>query len=225
MYKNKKILAFIPARAGSKRLPGKNIKKLNNIPLFKYSIDIAQKSQYIDSTILSSDSIEILNIAHNLGCINNNIRPDYLSNDTARIIDVILYELKENSLNEYDVVVLLQPTFPYRDVELLDLAIEKYFDYETSLITVVKIKENPAMIRTIENGLLKKIVDWTSDIRSQDFINTYKIIGSIYINNIKLLNEETVLNENEIPFIVDNKFDIDIDTLEDFKRAETEISK
>lgn len=225
MYKNKKIIAFIPARAGSKRLVNKNKKKLNNIPLFLYSVNVAKKSKYIDEIITSTDSIEILNIAHKKGCFKNSLRPDYLSNDTSRIIDAILYELKENNINDYDALVLLQPTFPYRDVKMLDEAIEKYFEKETSLITVVKANENPVMLRNIENGILKKIVNSSSDIRSQEFVDSYKIIGSIYINNIKLLNSKTVLNENEVPFIVDNKFDIDIDTLDDFKRAKKEMIK
>lgn len=223
MFKSKKILAFIPARAGSKRLKGKNKMILNGKPLFTYSVDVAQNSKYIDDILVSTDSKEILSLAHDLGCINNSLRPDYLSDDKARIIDAILYEIEINNIDDYDVIVLLQPTFPIRTVEMLDSAIEKYFEYETSLITVVRENHQPLMMRTISNNKLKKIVSTSSDIRSQDFPNIYRIIGCIYINNIKTINTNTVLNENEIPFLIDNKFDIDIDTIDDFKRAECEI--
>lgn len=225
MFKSKKVLAFIPARSGSKRLKEKNKKKLNGKPLFIYSVDVAKHSKYIDDILVSTDSNEILSLAHSLGCIKNDLRPKYLSDDKSRIIDAILYELNINDLEGYDAIVLLQPTFPIRTAEMLDKAIEKYFEYQTSLITVVKEKHQPLMMRTINNNKLEKIISASSDIRSQDFPNIYRIIGCIYINNIKTLNTNTVLNENEIPFIIDNKYDIDIDTIDDFKKAECEIKK
>lgn len=225
MYKSKKILAFIPARAGSKRIIGKNKKILNGKPLFQYSVDVAKKSKYIDDVIVSSDSIDILNMAHELKCKKNGLRPEYLSNDTARIVDAILYEINHNELNDYDAVVLLQPTFPMRTVDMLDKAIELYFENESSLITVVRATEQPLMMRTIEGNRLNKIISTSSDIRSQDFPTIYKIIGCIYINNLHTLNSSTVLNENEVPFIIDNKYDIDIDTMDDFNKAELEMKK
>lgn len=225
MYKSKKILAFVPARAGSKRIKGKNNKLLNGIPLFEYSINIAKESKYIDEIIVSTDSYATLERAHEMGCIKNSLRPDYLSGDKARIIDAILYEIEENRLNNYSALVLLQPTFPIRTVDMLDKAIEKYFENETSLITVVESKEQPVMMRKIENGKLNKIISFSSDIRSQDFPKIYKIIGSIYINNLNKISSTTVLNENETPFIIDSKYDVDIDTIEDFNRAEMVIKK
>ena len=222
MYKNKKILCFIPARKGSKRVPFKNGKLLNGKPLFQYSVDVAKKSFYIDDIIVSTDSEEILEQAHKMGCIKNKLRPDYLSDDKARIIDSMIYEL--SLLDEhYDAIVLLQPTFPNRTVSLLDAAIEKYFETETSLITVVKSKEQPLFIRRIVEDKLEKILCDSSDIRSQCFEQFYRIIGCIYINNVNLITTETILNENEVPLIIDDNFDIDIDTLEDFARAERKI--
>lgn len=222
MYKNKKVLCFIPARKGSKRVPFKNGKLLDGKPLFQYSVDVAKKSSYIDDIIVSTDSMEILNQAYKLGCIKNELRPDYLSDDKARIIDSMLYEISLLD-NHYDAIVLLQPTFPYRTVELLDSAIEKYFERETSLITVVKSKEQPLFIRRIVNNKLEKILCDSSDVRSQCFEEFYRIIGCIYINNISLITNETILNENEIPLIIDDSFDIDIDTPDDFDRAERKI--
>ena len=219
MYKNKKVLAFIPARKGSKRIKNKNIMLINNRPLFQYSIDVAKKSKYIDGIIVSTDSEEVLEIAHSQGCIKNKLRPNILANDYSRIIDSILYEIEENALDCYSAVVLLQPTSPYRDVDMLDSAIEKYFEKETSLITVIRAKEQPLFMRRIVNDKLEKILNLPSDVRSQDFEDIYKIIGNIYINNIKQLNHETVLNDNEIPFIIDEKYAIDIDTYKDLEEA------
>lgn len=224
MYKNKKILAFVPARIGSKRLKNKNILKINGIPLYEHSIKVTKNSKYIDSIIVSTDSQDILNKAHQLGCIKNNLRPEELSGDSSRTIDVILYELKENNLNNYDALVLLQPTSPNRTVDLLDKAIEKYFETETSLITIVKKKTDPLFFRVIKNNELQKIdsLDLNNHLKSNDI---YQIVGNIYINNIKNLSTETVLNDNKIPFLIDESYNIDIDTKEDLEKAKAIMSK
>ena len=122
-------------------------------------------------------------------------------------------------LNNYDAIILLQPTSPYRTVQLLDSAIEEYFKTETSLITIIEVSEQPIFMRKIENGKLVKVIDDVSEIRSQDFEKIYKIIGNIYINNIKNINTNTILNENEVGFIIDKKFDLDIDIIEDLENA------
>lgn len=220
MYKGKKIIAFIPARKGSKRIKKKNGMLIKGKPLFEYSIEVAKKSKYIDKIIFSTDSKEWLEYAQSLGCEKNELRPEELSTDTSRIIDVMLYEIEKMKLNNFDAIVLLQPTSPCRTVMILDKAIEEYFKTETSLITVIPAKEQPIFMRKIIHGKLTKIIEDTSDIRSQDFEKIYKIIGNIYINNIKKLNRNIVLNENEIGFIIDEKFGIDIDTIEDLKKAE-----
>ena len=219
MYKGKKILAFIPARKGSKRIKEKNGVLINEKPMFEYSIEVAKKSKYIDKIIFSTDSKEWLEYAQSLGCEKNKLRPKELSEDTSRTIDVMLYEIEKMKLNDFDAIVLLQPTSPYRTVELLDNAIEEYFKTETSLITIVEAKEQPILMRKIVDGRLTKIIRDSSDIRSQDFEKIYKVIGNIYVNNIKNLNRDIVLNENEIGFIIDEKFNIDIDVMEDLEKA------
>lgn len=219
MYNNKKILAFIPSRSGSKRIKNKNTRKLLNKPLFQYSVEVAKKSKYIDDIIVSSDSLETLELSLNLGCIKNKVRPMELSSDNARIIDAICYEIKENNL-VYDAVVLLQPTSPIRTAEILDKAIIEYFKTETSLITVRKNKDNPLFLRKVVDGKLEKILSDSSDIRSQDFKKYYSIVGNMYINNFNYLNNNVILNENIIPFEIEDKYCVDIDTEEDWKLAE-----
>ena len=106
---------------------------------------------------------------------------------------------------------------------MLDKAIEEYFKTETSLITIVEAEEQPIFMRKMVDGKLAKIIESSSDIRSQDFDKIYRIIGNIYINNIKNLTRDTVLNENEIGFIIDKEFAIDIDTVEDLEHAKNII--
>jgi len=214
MYNNKKILAFIPARWGSKRVPHKNSLEIKGKKLFMYSVEYAKTSQFVDDVIVSSDSEDILKIAHKAGCLKNDPRPKNLSADTARIVDAILYEVSK--LNQhYDAVVLLQPTYPIRPAGMIDEAIKQYFTKETSLISVTKAKEQPEFTRYIKKGRLHKILSASSDIRSQNFQQYYKIIGSIYINNLSKLNKKTVLNENEIPYLIDEYYSLDIDTYAD----------
>lgn len=225
MYNNKKVVAFIPARKGSKRIKNKNGLLINGKPLFEYSIEVAKKSKYIDKIIFSTDSEEWLKYAQKLGCEKNNLRPYYLSNDKSRIVDAMIYEIEKSNLKEYDAIVLLQPTSPFRTTELLDAAISEYFKTETSLITVVKAKEQPIFMRKIIDGKLVKILNNSSDIRSQEYEDIYRIIGNIYINNIKKIGTNTILNENAVGFIIDNKFDIDIDTIEDFEYAKKVLGR
>lgn len=224
MYNKKKILAFIPARFGSKRIPHKNFLDIGGKKLFMYSVEHAKESRYIDDILVSSDNQNILDLAHKHSCLNNSIRPSNLATDTSRIIDAILYELSQLE-KHYDILILLQPTYPLRPKGIIDDAIKKYFTKETSLISVVKCTDQPEFIRYVKNDVLHKILPYSSDIRSQDFTQYFKIVGSIYINNIPMLNENTVLNENEIPYILDDYYALDIDTYKDLNEFNNRIKK
>ena len=166
---------------------------------------------------MSTDSNEIKKISLVNGCIGEGLRPDDLSGDRARIVDAILHEIGVNKVNA-DVVVLLQPTLPFRTVEMLDEAIETFFNNgEKSLITVTKVLENPVFYRTInKDGKLEKIIDQSSDVRSQDFKNYYRIDE---------LTSETVLNENVSPFVIDRKYCLDIDTFLDLEEARKKVEE
>ena len=214
----------MPARIGSKRVKEKNIQMLDGKPLFMHSVEIAKKSKYIDDILVSTDSQEIKDISIKNGCIAGPLRPESLSGDRARIIDAILYEVETAGLQP-DVVVLLQPTFPFRTIELLDGAIEKYFETgEESVITVTEVLENPVFFRSIaSDGKLQKVLDTTSDIRSQDFSKFYRIAGNVYVNNFRKLTNETVLNENIYPYEIDREYCLDIDTYLDLEEARNRV--
>ena len=225
MYQNKKILALIPARYGSKGIPHKNIRPIAGLPLFMHSVKYAQASQYVDDILVSSDSQEILDIAHSNGCIANKLRPAELASDTARNIDAILWELDEQPV-KYDAVIQLQPTFPIRPAGELDRMIEKYFENETSLITVYKCDIRPEFMRRIGNdGKLYKIMASTSEIRRQNFIQYYRIAGSVYINNGRTLDTHVILNENEVPYVIDQSYALDIDTEADWAELEKRMTQ
>ena len=225
MFENKRILAFIPARIGSKGVPQKNLRSIAGLPLFMWSVNYARSSKYVDDILVSSDSPTILNMAHENACIQNGLRPAELASDTARNIDAVLWELDQLP-QKYDAVVHLQPTYPIRPKGDLDLMIERYFEKQTSLITVIKTEARPEFLRRInEKGNLEKVMNATSDIRRQKFVQCYQIVGSVYINNTETLSTQTVLNENEIPYVIDDKYALDIDTPNDWDQLEQRSSE
>lgn len=229
MYQNNKVLAFIPARKNSKRLPNKNKLLLQGKPVFEYSIEVAKSSKYVDAILFSSDSKEMLNKAHELGTIKNELRPEALAKDTTKTEETMEYELNRlPNKKQYACVVLLQPTFPLRTVEMLDKAIEEFFEQgEKSLITVVKATESPVFMRKIDakKQQLEKILDLPGNIRTQELQEYYLIRGSIYINPIEEITKKAILNENKIPFEIAREFAIDIDTREDFEQVERIMKK
>lgn len=229
MIENKRVLALIPARGGSKGIKDKNIVDLCGKPLIAYSINAALESKYIDDVVVTTDSIKIAEVSKKYGADVPFLRPEYLASDRARTIDAVLHAvrwLKENK-REYDILVLLQPTQPLRTTEDIDRALKKYLQGGMqSLVSVKKVEEHPVLMRTIdESGKLRNILSASSTIRRQDMPVYYIVDGSIYINAVGQLNENTSFNDNTLPYVMDATRSVDIDELEDLKRAEEILSK
>lgn len=229
MIAGKKVLAIIPARGGSKGIPGKNIIKVANKPLIQYTIEAAHHSKYIDEIHISTDDKQIAEIVSQLGFNIPRLRPIELARDDSKTIDVVMDVLNYyHSLNaSYDFVILLQPTQPLRKTQHIDEAIEKLFSTnQESLVSVTLVEEHPILMRQIdEEGQLKTLLQQNSTVRRQDFQPFYIVNGAIYINKVETLNPNTSLNDNVIPYIMDRKYHIDIDTMEDLKRFELLLNK
>ena len=134
MFKEKKIVAIIPARKGSKGIKNKNIIKLNNKPLISFSIDYAKNSKLIDRVFVSTDGNKISNIAKKYGAEIIK-RPKKISGDKSSSDEAIIHSIKyiQEKLNyKFDIVVFLQPTTPLRQLGELDKAI-KYFEKKNSI--------------------------------------------------------------------------------------------
>lgn len=226
MYKDQRILAIIPARGGSKGIPNKNITNLCGKPLIAYSILAAQASQYIDDIIVSTDSEQIRDTSVEYGASVPFLRPAALASDTSKTIDCMIYtinELKKQG-QHYDCIVLLQPTQPIRKEGMVDEAISLLLDStEDSLVSVTAVTEHPILMRTItKEGPLKSLLPMSSTVRRQDFPNVYRVNGSIYINRINShFNSSTSLNDNLLPYFMEESYSVDIDSYEDLKKAET----
>jgi CMP-N,N'-diacetyllegionaminic acid synthase len=216
MYKGKKFLAIIPARGGSKGIPRKNITIINGKPLIQYTIDEAKNSKYLDRIIVSTDDKEIAEIAKRCGAEVPFLRPKELASDHAKTIDALIHavtELEKRGI-KYDFVVLLQPTQPLRKSWHIDEAIQEIVETnEESLVSVSKVKEHPILMRTIgEDGKVKKLLEISSTVRRQDFPTFYKVNGAIYINKInENFTKNTSLNDNKLAYLMDKKYDLDID--------------
>ncbi|KHF38715.1 acylneuraminate cytidylyltransferase family protein [Halalkalibacter okhensis] len=222
MYKGSKILAIIPARGGSKGIPGKNIIDVNGKPLIQYTIDAAKGSRYIDKVVVSTDSTEIAEVAKSCGAEVPFLRPDFLASDSAKTIDALVHCVKklQDCGEKYDYIVLLQPTQPLRTSLHIDEAIMEIINSGvTSLVSISLVKEHPILMRTLnaEKATLSNLLKTPSTVRRQDFPNYYKVNGAIYINSIKHFNNTISLNDNKHAYIMDQKYDLDIDDYNDLE--------
>jgi CMP-N-acetylneuraminic acid synthetase len=223
MFHDKKIVAVIPARAGSKGIPNKNIVDVNGNPLIVYTINAALESRYIDRIYVSTDSIEIADVCRAHGVEVESLRPQYLATDEAKTIDVLRYTLHSlQSQNEiYDYVVLLQPTQPLRSCVHIDEAISLIAAHEdASIISVSEVEEHPLFMRKInESGKLESLLQTSSTVRRQDLPIYYKVNGAIYINKVSdIVTQDISLNDNKIPYVMDKQYDLDVDTLADLEK-------
>lgn len=221
------FLAIIPARGGSKRVPGKNTKSLNGKPLIAWTIEAALNCQYIDRTIVSTDYTAIAEIASEYGAEVPFIRPSSLAQDKSTTVDMIKHALKFYSENDevFDYIVLLQPTSPLRNsehiTEALELLIAKKAD---AIISVCKVEHSPLWANVIpESGSLKSFInDDITNVRSQDLDDYYRLNGAIYIVNVKKFFEQNTLflYENIFSYKMDVVHSVDIDESIDFLYAD-----
>lgn len=223
MYKNKTFLGIIPARGGSKRLPGKNILNLHGKPLIAWTIEAGLKSKYLDKIVVSSDDDEILDIADQFKA-HTLKRPVELASDTSTSFDAINHVI--NNSKKYDYIVLIQPTSPLRNNKHIDDAIvlleEKDAD---AVISVCEISHNFMLSNPIDNSLSMEnfFNNRVFNKNSQDSKKYYRLNGAIYICKTDSLIKEKgfFLKENIYAFKMDKESSIDIDEQIDFNFAET----
>lgn len=227
MLYNKKFLAIIPARGGSKRLPRKNVLDLAGKPLIAWTIKAAINSKYIDTVVVSSDDQEILDISATYGAKILK-RPESLASDAATTFDTLIHALDYYS--EYEYIILLQPTSPLRSVKDIDEAIELLFlKNADAIISVCEMDHNPLWSNVLpENGDMSNFLP--NDLmnkRSQDLPSYYRLNGAIYICKIeKFLREKTLfLNKNIFAYQMNQRSSVDIDEEIDFDLAEFYIMK
>ncbi|WP_340106403.1 cytidylyltransferase domain-containing protein [Rhodohalobacter sp. 8-1] len=226
-----KYLAIIPARGGSKRIPGKNLSKIGPDSLLALAIKSAQESSSIDEVIVSTDSREIASEAERNGVKVPWMRPESISGDEARTVDVMLHALDtfvETNGYRPDHVVLLEPTAPLRSSELIDRAVQQFEHSKEadSLVSVNKIRHiyHPEEILTSDDHgyLTPYLSNRTFDSRKgrKEQEPVYIQNGLIYITNGRTLAEDKSIYGNKVlKFETDDTLFADIDEPEDLEIA------
>ena len=220
MIGGKKVIALIPARSGSKGLPGKNTLPIAGRPLVAWTISAAMKSRIVDEVIVSSDSHEVLAIAADLGAIPLD-RPRDLATDSSLASEVIRHALDER--RNCDIVAYLQPTSPLRTSVHIDEALALLI--EASAEAVVSVYETrilpELMYREDTYGRLKPVVA-PDEVQRQDLSRTYVLNGAIYAAAARALSQANYVFTlmRPVPYVMQEKDSIDIDYLADLKEAQ-----
>jgi CMP-N-acetylneuraminic acid synthetase len=221
-----KILALIPARGGSKRLPKKNLLSLAGKPLLTWTIESLRPYFSSQDILVSTDSEEIAAVAIANGASVPWLRPDYLSTDTASSIDVAIHALDwyESEYGEVDGLLLLQPTSPFRPIEAVSDVVRQFLMSNCEpVVSVSPSSAHPLWVFKLNQGLLQPYINSNGlTTRSQDLPDAYCLNGSLYLAAPKCLREHrTFLIPSTSAYVMDNPVHgIDIDTPFDFKVAE-----
>lgn len=228
MIAGKTVLAIIPARGGSKGVPRKNIRLLAGKPLITWTIEEAKKSKYIDRLILSSEDEEIIQVAREYGCEVPFKRPIELAQDDTPGIEPVIHAI--NTLEDnYDYVVLLQPTSPLRTVEDIDGCIQHCIMTELpACVSVTEAQQSPYWMYKIDERMkMQPFLEYSGEInRRQDLPKVYALNGAIYIAHYKfILENKSFLNVATFAYIMPTHRSIDIDKESDFLYCEWIINQ
>lgn len=224
----KKVLAVVPARKGSKGLPGKNTLNLCGKPLILWTLEKAKISKYIDNILVTTDSSDTQEIAINFGVEAPFLRPQNLSSDTASSIDVVKHCLdfyEKEYLQTFDLVILLEPTSPLREDrdidQMLEILVDNYENFD-SIISVGEVSEHPSILKSITGKYLSPYCpDLPQNSRRQDNEPAYFPYGVAYIAKvISLKKENTFYTKRSTFFEISRYQNFEIDDIYDFWNVE-----
>jgi N-acylneuraminate cytidylyltransferase len=219
----KDAVAIIPARGGSKRIPKKNIKLFHGKPLIAYSIEVALKSNLFDAVVVTTDDEEIANIAKSYGATVPFLRPKELSDDfsgTDVVINHALNFLKEQG-KSYNYACTIYATAPLLQEKYLIEGYEKLKNSDAK--NAFSCTSMPFPIQRtfkISDGRCEMFTPEHYYSRSQDLEEAYQDAGQFYWSKIGQKSDEIMFGKDSIPIILPRYLVQDIDTLEDWKRAE-----
>ena len=225
MFDNNKILVVIPARGGSKGIPRKNIRLLNNKPLISYSIDIAKASQYVDDVVVTTDDSEIALIAEKFGASVIRRTGELAEDDVP--LDPVIYDAmiqKEKlAFDEYDIVITLQPTSPLLKPQTLDSAIEKFEDFGVD--SVISVVDDRHLSWGYDENNQRYFPNYIERVNRQYLPKSFKETGAILATRRSFVHENSRLGTNIDLVEVSREESVDIDNYDDWWIAENYLQK
>lgn len=227
MIDGRRVLAVIPARGGSKGLPGKHLLQAGGRALIAWTIEAARAATCIDRTVLSSDDEAIMACARAHGCDVPFRRPAELATDSAASIDVVLHAV--DALPGYDVVVLLQPTSPLRGAADVDAACATLAASKApACVSVAPVAQSPYwMYRLGDRGTLQPIAELPAGAtRRQDLPEVYALNGAIYVADVAWLRRtRSFVTRETVAHVMPAERSVDIDTSADFEAFRKAVSE
>lgn len=220
-----KLLGIIPARGGSKGIPGKNIKLLGGKPLLAYTAEAARRAGIFARVILTTDSEEIAAAGRDHGIETPFLRPPELARDDTPMLPVLQHAVR--TLGEtFDAIAILQPTAPFRrwqDLQAAARILEEHAEAE-SVVSVEQVPDHYSpyfVMKIVGQKLLPFMPDGLRITRRQDAPKAYSRSGDFYFTRIETLMERnSIYGENCRPFVVSHELRVNLDTLEDWAAAE-----
>lgn len=223
------VLALIPARSGSKGVPGKNIRLLAGKPLITHTIDAALASRGIDRVVVSTDCPRIASVSLQAGAEVPFLRPQALAEDQTPMVAVVQHTLAALGQGGWTprLVVLLQPTSPLRTAHHIEEALTIFRSSTAdSLAGVTLAQQSPFWMQQVDDtGFLRPVLKGPTFDRRQDLPPVYVLNGAIYITTPSLAARGQILGSRVLPYIMDVEDSVDIDTEGDLQLASALINR
>lgn len=218
------MIAIVPARCGSKGLPGKNIKNLLGKPMIAYTIEEALKSKYITEVIISTDCADIEEVAVRYGAKSPFLRPEYLAGDNAKAIDNYIYTIDRlNNEIGYKIedFIVLQPTSPLRSVEDIDGAIKLFKDKNADSVVSYTEEHHPIEWHKYitEDGRFENIFE-EKLLNRQEIKKSFYPNGAVFVFKYDLIKQGKYYSDDSYAYVMPRFRSVDIDTIDDFKYIE-----
>ncbi|HYA86308.1 MAG TPA: acylneuraminate cytidylyltransferase family protein [Nitrospirota bacterium] len=228
MYKDRSAIGIIPARGGSKGLPGKNIMMLCGKPLIAWSIEAGLRSKYLDHVMVTTDSEEIADVSKKYGATVPFLRPQELARDYSTTFDAVQHTVEHyrNMLgNTFDYIILLEPTSPLREKDDIDNMIKELVENENhydSIVSIGEVHEHPSIMKkVIGNSLVPFCEELKLTTRRQDNQPAYFPYGVAYIVKTSVLLKEKTFYTSRTTFYKINRYqNYEIDDIYDFLAIE-----
>lgn len=217
------IIAVIPARAGSKRIPGKNHKNFCGRPIITYPIRILEETEIISRIIVSTDSPEIIQLLENGSTVEVFERSNHFAGDEISTLDAIKEYIQASQLKEDDLLLCTYPCTPMLNKALVEELIETY-DADIANFAILGVRVDSRIARLLKrdgDGVASMILADFVNVKSQELPTLYQDAGQMYLGTVKnWISATGILNSKVQILEVDPTNFVDIDSEEDWEKAE-----